>query len=159
MKNNSEDIEDYTKQARPWYRTWKIIPAIWVGLSILFAVSSLSSQPPASNTNEQQPAPKPETVADLNASITYNYTALTIKNNESAPWGKCKYILNSKYDYSGSNVTSLAGQSIVLNFSNFVDGNKRFNVYNEKPANMLIQCYRNGTQQADGYYSFEELDS
>lgn len=67
MVNRSKNTEDYTKQARPWYKTWKIIPVIWVALSIIFAASSSTQRTTQTTTSDIQQAAQDKIKADQEA--------------------------------------------------------------------------------------------
>lgn len=115
------------------------------------AIPSTNSNNQPKSTQTQAPAPTRE---DLKANVSYSLASVSVTNTESAPWGRCEYKLDNKYKYSGSNVIVPVNNPVELAFADFVDGNKRFNIYELKPKYLRIACYRNGTDWSTGDYFF-----
>lgn len=131
---------------------------------LISVLAAIISDPSPSNSNTNQTPAAPATTEQqsepprqqLNASVSHNASAVSIRNNETVPWGRCEYTLNSKYDYKGGNVIIPVNNPVELPFADFVDSkNMRFNVFEQRPDYLKVQCYRDGTQFADGDYFFQ----
>lgn len=135
---------------KPWYKTWRVVPVALIGFTM--ATAAFASPQTTQQPNAPQEAAKPR--AQLDASVAYNASAITLTNKETKPWGRCEYSLNNKYTYTGGAVIIPVGTPTSLALADFTHNNKRFNIYEEKPGYLKVKCYRDGTEYTDGDYFF-----